>query len=561
MKRCPECCRDYYDDSLLYCLDDGSALLEGPASADESPTAILSGPDSTKNEISGLTTGTGTLLSKSSRPKRYLLVSFLLLVAIGLGGFFAYRYFAPTKQIESIAVMPFVNESGNPDFEYLSDGITESLINSLSQIPGISVKARSSVFTYKGRTVSTQQVAQDLGVQAVLNGRILQRGDQVLMNVEMVDASTGNQIWGDQYTRQSADLLKLQSEIASDVSKKLKARLTGAESQKVARNYTENTEAYHLYLRGRYYWNRRTADDIKKSVDYFQQAIDKDPTYALAYAGLAEAYILMSSYGAASPKESFPKARVAASKAIEMDPSLAEAHNALASVLGSYDWKFAEAEAEWRNTLALNPNYASGRQWYAEHLLFTGRYSEGIEEMKRAQELDPLSLIINGLVGVAYRMNGQNDQALEQLTKTLELDPNVPRTHLFLAETYQAMGQYEKAVDEFARCFSLLGIPAEKVNPATALVKEKYRTAGPKGYSRAMAEMIEANQSAPSEAPKTVMASYWGAAGEFDKAFALLEKGFEEHDDDMLMIKDPRMGALKSDPRYNDLLRRMGLPE
>lgn len=561
MKRCPECCRDYYDDSLLYCLDDGSALLEGPASADESPTAILSGPDSTKNEISGLTTGTGTLLSKSSRPKRYLLVSFLLLVAIGLGGFFAYRYFAPTKQIESIAVMPFVNESGNPDFEYLSDGITESLINSLSQIPGISVKARSSVFTYKGRTVSTQQVAQDLGVQAVLNGRILQRGDQVLMNVEMVDASTGNQIWGDQYTRQSADLLKLQSEIASDVSKKLKARLTGAESQKVARNYTENTEAYHLYLRGRYYWNRRTADDIKKSVDYFQQAIDKDPTYALAYAGLAEAYILMSSYGAASPKESFPKARVAASKAIEMDPSLAEAHNALASVLGSYDWKFAEAEAEWRNTLALNPNYASGRQWYAEHLLFTGRYSEGIEEMKRAQELDPLSLIINGLVGVAYRMNGQNDQALEQLTKTLELDPNFPRTHLFLAETYQAMGQYEKAVDEFARCFILLGIPAEKVNPATALVKEKYRTAGPKGYSRAMAEMIEANQSAPSEAPKTVMASYWGAAGEFDKAFALLEKGFEEHDDDMLMIKDPRMGALKSDPRYNDLLRRMGLPE
>ena len=561
MKRCPECCRDYYDDSLLYCLDDGSALLEGPASADESPTAILSGPDSTKNEISGLTTGTGTLLSKSSRPKRYLLVAFLLLVAIGLGGFFAYRYFAPTKQIESIAVMPFVNESGNPDFESLSDGITESLINSLSQIPGISVKARSSVFTYKGRTVSTQQVAQDLGVQAVLNGRILQRGDQVLMNVEMVDASTGNQIWGDQYTRQSADLLKLQSEIASDVSKKLKARLTGAESQKVARNYTENTEAYHLYLRGRYYWNRRTADDIKKSVDYFQQAIDKDPTYALAYAGLAEAYILMSSYGAASPKESFPKARVAASKAIEMDPSLAEAHNALASVLGSYDWKFAEAEAEWRNTLALNPNYASGRQWYAEHLLFTGRYSEGIEEMKRAQELDPLSLIINGLVGVAYRMNGQNDQALEQLTKTLELDPNFPRTHLFLAETYQAMGQYEKAVDEFARCFILLGIPAEKVNPATALVKEKYRTAGPKGYSRAMAEMIEANQSAPSEAPKTVMASYWGAAGEFDKAFALLEKGFEEHDDDMLMIKDPRMGALKSDPRYNDLLRRMGLPE
>ena len=560
MKRCPECCRDYYDDSLLYCLDDGSALLEGPASADESPTAILSGPDSTKNEISGLTTGTGTLLSKSSRPKRYLLVSFLLLVAIGLGGFFAYRYFAPTKQIESIAVMPFVNESGNPDFEYLSDGITESLINSLSQIPGISVKARSSVFTYKGRTVSTQQVAQDLGVQAVLNGRILQRGDQVLMNVEMVDASTGNQIWGDQYTRQSADLLKLQSEIASDVSKKLKARLTGAESQKVARNYTENTEAYHLYLRGRYYWNRRTADDIKKSVDYFQQAIDKDPTYALAYAGLAEAYILMSSYGAASPKESFPKARVAASKAIEMDPSLAEAHNALASVLGSYDWKFAEAEAEWRNTLALNPNYASGRQWYAEHLLFMGRYSEGLEEMKRAQDVDPLSLIINGLVGVAYRMNGQNDQALEQLTKTLELDPNFSRTHLFLAETYQTMGQYEKAMDEFGRAFILEGVPAEKITPALAFVKERYRTEGPKGYSRAMAEIFEPNQG-PNEPPKTVVASYWGAAGEFDKAFALLEKGFEEHDDDMLMIKDPRMGALKSDPRYKDLLRRMGLPE
>jgi len=528
---------------------------------DEPATAILPEPSSTKDEV-GLPQNdvTGKTIAKTSWRDRRLLAAVVLLVIIGLGGFFAYRYFTPARQIESIAVMPFVNESGNPDIDYLSDGITESLINSLSQIPELSVKARSSVFTYKGKVVSPQQVAHDLGVQAVLNGRILQRGDQVLLNVEMVDASTGNQLWGDQYTRQAADLLRLQSELASDVSKKLKARLSAPDSQKVARNYTENTEAYHLYLRGRYHWNRRTADDVKKSVDYFQQAIDKDPTYALAYAGLAEAYILMSSYGAASPKESFPKARSAALKAIEIDPSLAEAHNALASVLGSYDWKFAEAEAEWRSTLVLNPNYASGHQWYAEHLLFMGRYNEGLAEMKRSQDLDPLSLIINGLVGVAYRVSGQYDQAVEQLIKTMELDPNFPRTHLFLAETYQAMGQYEKAADEFARHFMLLGVPTDTVTKAMATVKERYRTEGPKGYSRAMAEMIEANQD-PNEAPKTVMASYWGGAGEFNKAFALLEKGFQEHDDDMLMLKDPRMGALKSDPRYRDLIRRMGLPE
>ena len=316
-------------------------------------------------------------------------LSILFLAVIAVGLWLLRSPSATTAQIDSIAVMPFVNESGNTEIEYLSDGITESLINSLSQIPKLSVKARSSVFTYKGKVVSSQQVAKDLTVQAIINGRVLQRGDQVLLSVELVDARTGNQLWGDQYNRRMTDLLSLQSEIARDVSSKLKSRLTGIEEQKIAKNYTANTEAYQLYLRGKFYWNKRTPADIRKGVEYFQQAIDKDPTYALAYAGLAEGYIVFASYGVELPREAFPKARAAALKAMELDASLAEAHNALAAVKSNYEWSFDEAEAEWKRTIALNPNYATAHHWYGEHLLSMGREVEALAELKRAQETGP----------------------------------------------------------------------------------------------------------------------------------------------------------------------------
>jgi len=485
-------------------------------------------------------------------------IGIILVTALGLGSYLYYGR-GSSKQIESIAVMPFVNAAGNPDLDYLSDGITESLINSLSQIPTLSVKARSSVFTYKGKDVSPQQVAKDLAVQAVLNGRVTQRGDQVLLNVELVDASTGNQLWGDQYARKASDLVQLQSDIARDVSGRLKAKLTGAEQQRIAKNYTENTEAYQLYLRGRYHWNKRRGDDIKKSIEYFQQAIDKDPTYALAYAALAEGYIVAASYRVGSPKDNYALSHAAAAKAIEIDPTLAEAHNALASLL-SNEWRFADAEAEWQKALELNPNYATAHQWYAEQLNSMGRYPEALAEIQRAQQVDPLSLIINGIVGVTLRLNGRRDECLVQLNKTLELDPNFHRTHLFLAETYEQMGRFDEAVDEFAKAFTLSGVSPDTVAHFSPIVKNAAKTGGATSYARAMAEVLE-NSKGTASPPAVIVAAYWARAGETEKCFLILEKAFNEHDDSMLMLKDPKLDPVKTDPRYKDLLRRVGLPE
>jgi TolB-like protein len=491
--------------------------------------------------------------------QRWLVV---LIPLVAIAGYYTYRYtsnIAP-NQIESIAVLPFVNASDNPDIDYLSDGITESLINSLSQVPKLSVKARSSVFTYKGKDVSPQQVARELSVQAVVGGRVIQRGDQVLLNIELVDARTGDQLWGDHYIRKMTDLVQLQNEIARDVSGRLKERLSGADEQKITKNYTENTEAYQLYLRGRYHWNRRTPNDIKKSIEYLRQAIDNDPTYALAYASLAEAYILMPTYGVGIPKDAYPLARTAAERAIEIDPSLAEAHNALASIKANYDWKFSEAEIEWQKALNLNPNYATAHQWYGEHLMNMARFPEALAEMKRAQELDPLSLIINGLVGVCYRLNGENDKALDQLKKTLDIDPNFARTHLFMAGFYEETGKYDEAVDEFVKFFTLSGEPSEKVLPLAAGVKRAYEAGGPRAYARAMAEIFGGYQGKAAP-PPPVVAAYLVQAGEVDKAFALLEKAYEQRDEGLLMIKDPELDPIKSDPRYKDLIRRIGLPE
>jgi serine/threonine-protein kinase len=490
-------------------------------------------------------------------------LSVVILAVAVLGGWLFASYSPSAAQINSVAVMPFMNETGNTEFEYLSDGLTESLINSLSQIPKLSVKARSSVFTYKGKQITPQQVARDLSVQAILNGRVLQHGEQVILQVDLVDARTGNQIWGEQYNRGMTDLLTLQSEIARDVSTKLKSKITGAEEQKIAKGYTANQEAYQLYLRGRYYWNKRTSADLKKSVEYFQQAIDKDPAYGLAYAALAEGYILFPQYDVTSPQDAIPKARAAAQKAIEIDESLAEAHNALATVKSNYDWKFPEAEAEWQKAIALNPNYATAHQWYAEFLLGMGRYDEALAELKRAQELDPLSLIIYVVLGEAYRVKGEYDQAIEQQKKALEIDPNFARAHLYLARAYQQKGLFEEAADEFSKAFVLMGSSTEDASRFSAALKAAYKTSGAKGYWQTMAELLTTRAPAMGVPvpPAIVLAGFWAQAGQPDKAFELFEQAYQARDEGVLHLKDPIYAPLRSDPRYADLLRRVGLPE
>jgi len=374
----------------------------------------------------------------------------LLLAAISFGYWLYTNRASNAAAIESIAVLPFVNASGNAEVEYLSDGMTESLINNLSQLPHLSVKARSSVFRYKGREVEPQQVAKELSVQAILNGRLVQRGDDLTLYLSLVDARNGNQLWGEQYNRKLTDLVALQSEIARDVSQKLRARLSGADEQKLAKNYTENVEAYQLYLKGRYFWNKRTPEGDQKSIEYFGQAIETDPNYALAFVGLADAYSSLPFVSEAPPKEAFPKAKAAAIRAIEIDDTLAEAHVSLgwARLL---DWDWSGAEEELKRSIELNPNYPTAHHRYSRYLVDMGRFHEAIAEAKRAQELDPLSLIISTNVGQSLLYARQYDQAIEAFRKTLEIDPNFWVAHLFLGRAYEQKRMYAEAIAELQK--------------------------------------------------------------------------------------------------------------
>jgi eukaryotic-like serine/threonine-protein kinase len=534
------------------------------ANAEASKTQILNvttGGNAHKTSSEAEYVGTGI-----RRQNRVFFAGLLVLMvlAAGLGyWFFSIRGDKPPN-IESIAVMPFVNEGGNAENEYLSDGMTESLISSLSQIPRLSVKARNSVFRYKGKDINPRRVADELSVQALLLGRIVQRGGQLVLNLELVDPRSENVIWSGQYTRKQSDLVSLQAEIARDVSNKLKTKLTGAEEKKIAKNYTENPEAYQLYLKGRYHWNKRTGADVRKSVEYFQQAIDKDPTYALAYAGLADAYILIPVYTLDSPHENFSRARAAATKALETDETLAEAHAALASIKSDYDWNFAEAEREFKRSIELNPNYATARHWYAEYLLSMNRKDEALAEIKRAQELDPLSLIINSVTGLVFREKGDYDKAVEQLKKTIEMDPNFSRAHLFLAETYEQMGLFEEAIAEYEKHSILIGMPPEQVAKELKEVKEAYKNGGAKGYWKKLAELYERFRvSRPNipPPPLPVMAGIYVRLGENDRALALLEKEYEQRSSNLGRVQSSVFDPIRPDPRFQDLMRRVGLPQ
>ena len=303
------------------------------------------------------------------------------------------------KSINSLAVLPLVNESADPNAEYLSDGITESIINSLAQLPQLRVMARSTVFRYKGREVDPQEVGRDLNVRAVLAGRVLRLGDRLIVKIELVDTTDGAQLWGEHYNRSPSNILAVQEEIAIKISEKLQVKLTAQEQKRVIKRYTENTEAYEAYLKGRYYWNKRTVEDFKKGIEYFQQAIEKDPSYALAYAGLADSYILLATYNFLPPTEAIPKARAAAMRALDIDSKLAEAHVSLATIEGENEWNWSAAEKEFKQALKINPNYATAHQWYGEYLAVMGRFEEALAEINRAHQLDPLSLAVNIALG------------------------------------------------------------------------------------------------------------------------------------------------------------------
>jgi len=490
------------------------------------------------------------MLNKSKQRRFVIAGAALIAVAIAVGGYF---YFSRKSNatIQSIAVMPFVNESGNQDVEYLSDGMTETLINSLSQLPNLSVKARSSVFRYKGKEVEPQVVGNELNVQAILNGRVVQRANDLILYLSLVDTRTGNQIWGEQYNRKQADLISLQNEIGRDVLSKLTTKLSGADEQKVAKNSTQNSEAYQLYLQGRFFWNKRTRENVQKSIEYFQQAIEKDPNYALGYAGLSDGYTLLAYYGGAPAREVMPKAKAAALRAVSLDSNLAESHNALGFVFSFYDYDYAGAEREYKKAIELNPNYALAHQNLGVMLARISRQAEGMAELRRALEIEPFSIVMNRLHGDILVCSRRYDEALAQLKKTLELDPSFPTTHLSLCTVYQLMGKYAESVESFAKYQEL------SARPQTAtFARESFAAGGWQGYLR---EMTGTRR--PEGVSPFIAATFFVQLGEKDKAFVELNKALENREYLLLYIKiDPRLDALRDDPRYQELVRRMRFP-
>jgi TolB-like protein/Tfp pilus assembly protein PilF len=564
MKRCPECRRDYYDDSLLYCLDDGTALLEGPASGNESATAILHetvppGEAATRAQIHATEPVSSEVVPPAKNVPAWLVAAGIALV-LGLGGYFGYRsFYASGQQINSIAVMPFVNESGNTDVDYLSDGMTETLIGSLSQLPNLSVKGRSTVFRYKGRETDAKTIGRELGVQAVLNGRVTQRGDRLTLSLELLDAQTENVIWADKYDRQQTDLVALQNEIAREVSSKLKTRLSGTDEKKLAKTYTEDSEAYQLYLKGRFYWNKRTIDGFRKAIGYFQQAIERDPNYALAYSGLADAYALLNPYGANPPSETMPQAKAAALKALEIDDSLAEAHASLGQILEYYDWDFQGAQRELNRAIELDPNYAPAYQWRGEFLMDLDHPDEAIAEVRRALELDPLSLIINRTLGDMFLFARRYDEAKEQYRKTIEIDPNWYSAHQLLGTVYEAKGMYGEAVAEYSKAQELGLGGGTKQDSAESL--DAYAKRGWKGYLE-YALTRRKERSTQSYVSPYAMAALYARLDEKDEAFAWLEKAYQERHYRLLHLRvDPQLDNLRSDPRFDAMVKRMNFPE
>lgn len=477
----------------------------------------------------------------------------LLVALIGSGYWYWSTRGGSGNLIDSIAVLPFVNESGNPDVEYLSDGMTESLINSLSNLPNLSVKARNSVFRYKGANIDEKRISQDLSVDALLLGRVLQRGDNVTLYLSLVDARTGASLWGEQYDRKMGDIAVLQKDIASDVSRKLRARLSNTEAKHLTKNYTDNSEAYQLYLKGRFFWNKRTPDSIRKAIEYFEQAIQKDPGFALAYTGLADSYVVPANRIA--PHVAMPKAKTAALQALAIDETLAEAHTSLGRVLQVYDWNWTDAEKEFKRAIELNPRYAVAHQWYGGYLERTGRVNEAISERKLALELDPLSTITIFELGTNYLYARNYDQAIAQFQRALELDPEFPAAHQFLPLAYVQKGMYEKALAKLRETPE--GV---ELNIRSGMPGYVYAVSG--HISEARKELEELKKLRKTEYVSAVsIANICAGLGERDETLSWLEKGFEERAFQMQFLRlDPRFDNLRNDPRFKELVRKVGFP-
>ncbi|MBV9215926.1 MAG: winged helix-turn-helix domain-containing protein [Acidobacteria bacterium] len=501
----------------------------------------LVAPSKAPNHALDSSHGAGTVEKNLAAGLRSFIIMIACAMIILAAGYLGYRQLSgKVRQIDSIAVMPFLNESGNADLDYLSDGITDTLINSLARLPNLTVKAHSSVFRYKGMNVLPRTVASELSAQAILNGRVLKRGDEFTIAVELIDPQTENVLWSEKYDRRQTDLIALQTEIARDVAARLLSRLSGEDQARIAKPYTTSSQAYELYLRGKYHFYRRLPNDMAEAADYFSQAIASDSNFALAYSGLADTYALTG-----VPRDSMPKARRAATMAIALDSNLADAHNSLGLIAAIYDHDFVGAEREFKRALELDADNATSHFYLGNMYAHLGKYDEGLAEIRRAVELEPFSLLINRVYGEKLSAAGKDREALDQLNKTLDLDTNSAGTRFSFSEVYNAMGDQAKSVEEFAKGMELSG----KTDIAAAL-KDSFARGGWRAFLQAVVD----------QKCDPILVPYYAQLGDKDRAFAELDRLFDEHAYYLVLLnEDRRLGSLRSDPRYAELVKRIGL--
>ena len=504
-------------------------------------------------ELTTTRSGRRKVTTEISRRAKRLRLAVIVVCLLGAITVLFFLLKGGKNRIDSVAVLPLVNISGDESAEYLSDGITESLINNLSRSPKLRVMSRNSVFQYKGQTIDPREVGKKLGVDAILTGRIQQRGDALAINIELINTKDNSQVWGQHFNRKLADLVMMQEEIARQVSDNLQLRLSNEERQQVMKGNTDNVEAYQLYLRGRYQWNKRDADAMERGIEYFKKAIELDPNYACAYAGLADCYALLGEYERLPIKESLPLAKAAAQRAIELDSTLAEAHTSLAAVY-EYEWNWGEAEKEYKLAIEKNPNYATAYHWYGIYLSSMRRFAESELALRAALNLDPLSPIINTGLGRMLWSAGRYDEAVTQLKKTLEVEPEFAEAHFQFGLAYEGKREYQEAAAEFQKAVELFKDPAMR-----GWVAREYALMGKVTEAQKIVTELQTLSKTRYVSPYMMAISY-AALGDRKQTADWLERVFQERSYYVVWLKvDPIFDAYRHDANFQDLLRRIGL--
>jgi adenylate cyclase len=521
MKRCPECHRNYADDTLNFCLDDGSLLLDGPAFTDEPATALLS-------ETGGPRFASAGSIDRTSR----------------------------VAEINSIAVLPFVHLSSDPDDEYFCDGLAEELLNALARIEGLKVTARTSSFSYRGKDVSVSEIGRALGVATVLEGSVRKSRDRLRITVQLINAADEYQIWSERFDCQMKDIFDIQDEITLSVTESLKVRLVGDDREAVLKWGTKNADAYELYMRGRFLWNTRSPDNLKKALELFQTAINKDPSYALAYVGISDTYLMFEQYAGTPHGEVSPPAKAAVIRALEIDDSLAEAHAALGMV-HQMDWDWLSAKLAFEKAIGINPNYAPAHHWYSMVLKAMGEYDEMFLEIRRAHELDPLSNVINANLAIGLLVRNELDQAARLCQEMIELDPHFGDHYHYLGIAYLLQGHISDAVEAIEKAADLKSRSGEMLG----VLGYAYAVAGKREDAVSVIEELKAKYSDRKAQGQNLALAYVGL-GDDDNAMEWLEKDFQARSGILPFVRwYPLFSALRGDARFQDLIRRIGIAE